>query len=289
MSDTVRTLLAEAAALLRDRAADEARAEAEILLAHILGCERTALWTHPDAPVPAATAARCRALAARRAAGAPVAYLTGRRGFWTLDLAVTPAVLIPRPETELLVEQVLALFPAEPPVHVADLGTGSGAIALAIATERPGWTVVATDASAPALAVAHGNAERLGLDRVSFRLGSWADVLTPGETFELIVSNPPYVAEDDPHLNEGDLPFEPRAALAAGPDGLAAIRELIPAALPHLAPGGWLLLEHGADQGTAVRRLLGEAGLAAVETVRDLAGLERVTRGRWPGAAGTLA
>lgn len=283
MSDTVRALLAEATVLLRDRAGADARAEAEILLAHALGRDRTALWAHPDAAVPVATAARCRALVRRRATGEPVAYLTGRRGFWTLELEVTPAVLIPRPETELLVELTLALLPADQPARVADLGTGSGAIALALASERPRWTVIATDTSSAALAVARGNAVRLGLAGVSFRPGSWAEALTPDETFAAIVSNPPYVAAGDPHLTEGDLPFEPRAALAAGPDGLAAIRALIPAALPHLAPGGWLLLEHGAEQGAAVRGLLREAGLEAVQTAPDLAGLDRVSVGRRPG------
>ena len=280
MSDTVRALLAEATALLRDRAGADARAEAEILLAHALGRDRTALWARPGDPVPAATAARALALIRRRADGEPVAYLTGRRGFWTLELEVSPAVLIPRPETELLVELALELLPADRPVRVADLGTGSGAIALALASERPRWTVVATDASAEALAVARGNATRLGLVGVAFRPGSWADALVPDETFEAIVSNPPYVAEGDPHLAAGDLPFEPRAALAAGPDGLAAIRALVPAVLPHLAPGGWLLLEHGAEQGPAVRDLLLRAGLEAVQTAQDLAGLDRVSRGR---------
>jgi len=282
VSDTVRALLAEAAALLRDRAGGDARAEAEILLAHALGRDRTTLWAHPAAPVPAAPAARCRELVRRRAAGEPVAYLTGRRGFWTLELEVTPAVLIPRPETELLVELTLGLLAADQPARVADLGTGSGAIALALASERPRWTVVATDASADALAVARGNAVRLGLAGVDFRLGSWTEALAPGEPFEAIVSNPPYVAEGDPHLVEGDLPFEPRAALAAGPDGLAAVRALVPAAMPHLAPGGWLLLEHGAEQGPAVREVLREAGLEAVRTVPDLAGLDRVSLGRRP-------
>jgi len=282
VSDTVRALLAEATALLRDRAGADARAEAEILLAHALGRDRTALWAHPEEPVPAATVARARALVRRRADGEPVAYLTGRRGFWTLELEVTPAVLIPRPETELLVELVLELFPADGAIRVADLGTGSGAIALALASERPGWTVVATDASSAALTVARTNGARLGLTGVDFRLGSWADALAPGEAFAAIVSNPPYVAEGDPHLTEGDLPFEPRAALAAGPDGLAAIRALVPAALPHLAPGGWLLLEHGAGQGPAVREVLRQAGLEAVRTVQDLAGLDRVSLGRRP-------
>lgn len=280
MSTTVRELLAESAARLAGRAGDGARAEAEILVAHGLGCDRTALWARPEAAVPPATAAACRELVQRRAAGEPVAYLTGRRGFWTLDLEVTPAVLIPRPETELLVEQALAAFPADAPVRLADLGTGSGAIALAVAAERPAWRILATDASPDALAVARRNAARLGLDGVAFRLGDWAGALGPDERFEVVVSNPPYVAAGDPHLGEGDLPWEPRAALVAGPDGLDAVRRLVPAAVPHLAAGGWLLLEHGADQGEAVRTLLARAGLGDVHTVPDLAGLDRVSGGR---------
>jgi len=280
VSTTVGDLLAESAAGLADRAGDGARAEAEILLAHCLGCDRTALWARPETAVPSAVAAACRALALRRAAGEPVAYLVGRRGFWTLELELTPAVLIPRPETELLVEQVLEAFPADAPVRLADLGTGSGAIALAIAAERPCWEILATDAAADALAVARRNAARLGLAAVAFRLGDWTQAFRPDERFSVIVSNPPYVAEGDPHLVEGDLPWEPRAALVAGPDGLDAIRRLAATAPAHLAPGGWLLLEHGADQGAAVRAILAGAGLDAVHTVRDLAGLERVSGGR---------
>jgi release factor glutamine methyltransferase len=280
VSTTVGDLLAESAAGLADRAEASARAEAEILLAHCLGCDRTALWARPETAVPSAVAAACRALARRRAAGEPVAYLVGHRGFWTLELEVTPAVLIPRPETELLVEQVLAAFPADAAVRLVDLGTGSGAIALAVAAERPCWEILATDAAADALAVARRNAARLGLAAVAFRLGNWTQACRPGERFSVIVSNPPYVAEGDPHLAEGDLPWEPRAALVAGPDGLDAIRRLVAAAPAHLAPGGWLLLEHGADQGAAVRAILAGAGLDAVHTVRDLAGLERVSGGR---------
>jgi release factor glutamine methyltransferase len=280
VSTTVGDLLAESAAGLADRAGDGARAEAEILLAHCLGCDRTALWARPETAVPSAVAAACRALARRRAAGEPVAYLVGHRGFWTLELEVTPAVLIPRPETELLVEQVLAAFPADAAVRLVDLGTGSGAIALAVAAERPCWEILATDAAADALAVARRNAARLGLAAVAFRLGDWTQACRRGERFSVIVSNPPYVAEGDPHLAEGDLPWEPRAALVAGPDGLDAIRRLVAAAPAHLAPGGWLLLEHGADQGAAVRAILAGAGLDAVHTVRDLAGLERVSGGR---------
>jgi release factor glutamine methyltransferase len=221
----------------------------------------------------------------RRAAGEPVASLTGRRAFWSLEVEVTAAVLIPGHETELLVERALDLLAVGRPARVADLGTGSGAIAFALASERPRWTVVAPDASTDALAVARGNATRLGLTRIDFRPGSWTEALAPGETYEALISNTPYVADDDPHLAQGDLRYEPRTALVAGPDGLAAIRALVPAALPHLAPGGWLLLEHGAEQGSAVREVLRGAGLDAVRTVQDLAGLDRVSLGCRPALA----
>jgi release factor glutamine methyltransferase len=280
VSTTVAALLAEAASRLAARAGADARAEAEILVAHGLGWGRTALWARPQAGVAAADLARCLALVARRAAGEPVAYLTGRRGFWTIELEVTPAVLIPRPETELLVELALAWLPEQGPVRVADLGTGSGAVALALASERPDWEILATDASAEALAVARRNAERLGLHGVSFRLGDWTRALHPDERFLAILSNPPYVAEGDPHLAQGDLPWEPRSALVGGPDGLDAIRRLATGAVGHLAPGGRLLVEHGAAQGPAARAILRAAGLAEVQTVRDLAGLERVSSGR---------
>lgn len=280
MSATVRDLLAEAAAQLATRTPEGARAEAEILLARCLDRDRTALWARPETVVAPATASRYRDLVHRRLGGEPVAYLTGRRGFWTLELEVTRAVLVPRPETELLVEAVLARLPADEPARVADLGTGSGAVALALAAERPRWEILATDASPDALAVARRNAARLGLTSVSFRLGDWVQALGPRERFSAIASNPPYVAEGDPHLAEGDLPWEPQTALVAGPDGLDAIRRLVAGAVAHLRPGGWLLLEHGADQGVAVRALLTGVGLTEVHTVPDLAGLERVSGGR---------
>lgn len=256
-------------------------ADAEQLMAHVLGRERGWLYTHGDAVVPEAAAERLEALVRRRLAGEPVAYLVGHRGFWRLDLAVGPATLVPRPETELLVELALERLPVDRDARVADLGTGSGAIALALALERPRARVLATDASAAALALARRNADALGSGaaRVEFRQGDWWAPLA-GETFDLIASNPPYIAEDDPHLARGDLRFEPRAALAAGPEGLDAIRAIVQGAPAHLRPGGWLLLEHGRDQGAAVRALMLQAGLDEVATARDLEGRERVSRGR---------
>lgn len=258
---------------------DSARLDAELLLMRVTGFSRATLHAWPEREVPQAARARFEDLVERRARGEPVAYLVGEREFWSLPLKVTPDTLIPRPETELLVEQALARVPPEARWRIADLGTGSGAIALAIAHERPNCQVVATDASAATLAVAQENATRLGLANVTFRQGSWFEPLR-GERYELIVSNPPYVAEDDPHLERGDLPFEPGAALAAGPDGLRDLRHIVGHAADHLTPEAWLLLEHGWDQGPAVAALLKQQGFAAVGTLNDLAGQDRISLGR---------
>ena len=269
--ETVETLLRQAAAI--------DRVDAEWLLAHSLQIPRSWLFAHSGDAVPAEAAVRFAALLARRQAGEPVAYLTGSQGFWTLDLAVSPATLVPRPETELLVERALARIPVNSASHVADLGTGSGAIALAIAKERPHTAVIATDASAAALEVARGNAARNGITNVEFREGDWLAPLA-GETFDLIASNPPYIAEGDPHLDRGDLRFEPPTALSSGKDGLDAIRSIVRDAPARLAPGGWLLLEHGWDQGALVRALLEAAGFIDVETAHDLEGRDRISLGR---------
>ncbi|MGE4367798.1 peptide chain release factor N(5)-glutamine methyltransferase [Thermomonas sp.] len=276
--------VATVAGLLRIQAAGIDPVDGELLLAEALGRSRSWLYAHPEAPVPAPARARFGALLARRQAGEPVAYLLGRQGFWSLELEVGPATLIPRPETERLVELALARLPAGQPLRVADLGTGSGAIALALARERPQARIVATDASAEALAVARRNAERLGLVQVEFRTGDWLAPLR-GERFDLIVSNPPYIALGDPHLAQGDLRFEPPMALASGADGLDAIRVIVRDADRHLRPGGWLLLEHGWNQGAAVRALLEAAGFVEVATGRDLEGRERISLGRWVQAA----
>lgn len=248
---------------------------------HVTGLARSELVTQGADPLAAEQQQRLHALVQRRAAGEPIAYLTGVREFWSLALHVTPATLIPRPETELLVELALARIPADGNCTVADLGTGSGAVALALAHERPRARVIATDISAAALAVARANAARLDLTHVEFRPGEWLAAL--GDTVvDLIATNPPYVREDDPHLREGDVRFEPRSALTAGADGLDAIRAIAAGAGDRLRPGGWLLTEHGHDQGAAVRALLREKGYLDTESFRDLAGLERVTGGRRP-------
>ena len=255
--------------------------EAELLLAHVMGRSRSWLYAHRDDPVEAVDAERFRALLTRRAAGEPVAYLIGRRGFWSFDLRVTPDTLIPRPETELLVELALARIPPDAPApRLADLGTGSGAIALALAHERRRARVVAVDLSPGALEVARSNAVEQGLANVEFRQGDWLAPLA-GECFDLIASNPPYIAEGDPHLD--DLRHEPAPALSSGRDGLDAIRTIAREAPAHLLPGGWLLLEHGWDQGEAVRGILVAAGFVDVMTDRDLEERDRVTSGRWPG------
>lgn len=266
------------AKLLGDARRDLDAADAEWLLAHAIGHDRGWLYAHADDQVDVAVALAFRALCARRDAGEPVAYLTGRQGFWTLDLGVSPATLVPRPETELLVELALERITTDAPAHLADLGTGSGAIALALASERPLARVVATDASADALAVARGNAATHRIINVEFRQGDWLAPLA-GQRFDLIASNPPYIALGDPHLERGDLRFEPSLALASGLDGLDAIRAILAGAPTHLRPGGWLLLEHGWEQGAAVRALLDAAGFSQVVSVRDLESRERVSLG----------
>jgi release factor glutamine methyltransferase len=254
--------------------------DAELLLAHALGVSRARLKSHPEASRNALEREAYLALIARRAAGEPLAYLIGEREFWSLPFAVGPGVLIPRPETELLVERALALRP-EPTGIVADLGTGTGAIALALALERPGWTVIATDLSPAALAIARRNAAALAARNVEFLGGSWLAPLA-GRRLHLIVSNPPYIAADDPVLASPPLSFEPRMALTCGgPDALAHLREIIRDAPHHLERGGWLLLEHGAMQAAAVARELVARGLTHVRSHRDLAGHERMTEGRW--------
>lgn len=253
--------------------------DAQVLLAHVLGRDRTWLAAHAGDALPRAKAEAFLALAIRRRDGEPVAYLTGLREFWGLPLAVSPAVLIPRPETETVVELALARLPVDRNLAVLDLGTGSGAIALAIAHERPCVQVLATDTSEDALATAQANAQRLGLANVRLLRADWYEGVPPAR-FDLIAANPPYVADNDPHLAEGDVRFEPRAALAPGGDGLGALRTIVGGARAFLAPEGTLIVEHGYDQSEAVRALFADAGLAEVVAARDLAGIPRVVSGR---------
>jgi release factor glutamine methyltransferase len=274
-------LLAKAARRLAE-VGDSPRLEAEVLLAAALGRPRSYPHAWPERIPEPEQAARFAAWLERRLTGEPIAYLLGRREFWSLELNVTPDTLIPRPETELLVELALERLPADRPLAIADLGTGSGAIALALATERSRARIVATDHNPAALRVARGNAERLSILNVEFREGDWCAPLT-GERFDLIASNPPYIAATDARWREGELRFEPSDALVAGEDGLDAIRIIIARAPACLRPGGWLLLEHGYDQGAVVPELLLERGFVEVADHRDAAGVSRASCGRWPG------
>jgi release factor glutamine methyltransferase len=252
--------------------------DSRALLRAALGVGDTHLVAHPGQVLTDRQRDRYLAWVERRRAGEPVAYLTGEREFYSLVFKVTPAVLIPRPETELLVEAALERVPAHAPFRVLDLGTGSGCVAVAIAKHRPRAQVTATEESRDALAVARENAARHG-SGIEFIESDWLDALA-GRRFDLIVSNPPYVAERDPHLSEGDSRFEPRAALVAGADGLSCIRLVITQARTHLEPGGGLLFEHGYDQAARCRALLAQAGYFEVATRHDLAGIGRVTGGR---------
>lgn len=276
----VSDVLAEAAANLASFV-DAPRLEAEILLAHVLNASRSVFRAHPEAIVDAASLGRFRQIVARRRSGVPNAYLIGRREFWSVEFEVDESVLIPRHETECLVEAALALLPRHASAIVADIGTGCGAVAAALAVERPKCRLVATDVSRAALAVAGRNLSRIGARNVALVAGCWLAPLGGG-CVDLLVSNPPYVADGDPHLQRGDPRFEPRIALAGGEDGLDALRVLAADARRCLRPGGHLVLEHGYDQGTATRDLLAAAGYGAIATRRDYAGRERVTQARRP-------
>ena len=276
---TVKAALEEASAAI-------GRVDAQVLLGHVLGVGRAALAAHPMRVLTESEDARADMLFARRAMGHPVAYLVGRREFYGRDFGVGPEVLIPRPETETLVEAALGRAAGIPAPRILDLGTGSGAIAVTLACELPRAAVEAVDASPAALELARANARSHGCEaRIAWHAGDWYAPVA-GRRFDLVVSNPPYVAEGDPHLGSGDLRFEPRAALTDGSgDGLGAIRAIVAGAAAHLAPGGWLLLEHGFDQADAVRALLAQAGLEEPFSLPDLAGIPRVAGARMSSCA----
>lgn len=276
----IRRVLSTAAEHLKSLPQSSPRLEAELLLSEALGQARSYLLAWPDRPLTEEQEQTFSGLLRRRLRGEPVAYILGHREFWCLDLEVTPDVLIPRPETELLVELALDAFPANSAIVAADLGTGSGAIAAALAHERPRWRIFATDMSSAASALAKKNFCRHGLNNVETYEGTWYAAFPEKLKLDIIVTNPPYVADGDPHLKQGDVQREPRSALVAGPDGLGAIRDIISQAPARMSSGGLLLLEHGFDQGAAVRTLLKAAGFEQVHTQRDLAGLERVSGGR---------
>jgi release factor glutamine methyltransferase len=277
-ADTIAVLL-EAARSKLAPLHESPRLDAELILAHVLGRPRSHLYAWPQRRIDAELRRRFESLIERRAAGEPVAYLLGRREFWSLELEVGAATLVPRPETELLVELALSRLPASDPCRVLDLGTGSGAIALALSTERPQWSVTAVEASAGALAIARRNRERLRLNNLTLLRGDWYTPVT-GRHFELIVSNPPYVRRQDPRLTRGDLRHEPRSALDGGPDGLISLARIIAGTANHLSPEGLLIVEHGPDQADSVRELAAGAGLVSIESHRDLAGLTRATSAR---------
>jgi release factor glutamine methyltransferase len=278
MTLSIDAALAQAAARIDS---DSARFDAELLLCHVLEQPRSYLFTWPERALMPAQQAAFEALVTRRERGEPVAHLTGLREFWSLALEVSPDTLIPRPDTETLVEAALERLP-DGDYRVADLGTGTGAIALALASERPRWQVVATDRVEAAVALARRNRDRLGLTRVEVLAGSWCEPLSG--RFDMILSNPPYIDADDPHLRRGDVRFEPHSALVASESGLADIRCIAEQARQYLQPGGWLLLEHGYQQGAATGALLTQLGYGEVQTLADLGGQPRVTLGRWSGS-----
>lgn len=278
---TVKGLLQEAAEKITD--SDTARLDAEVLLSHVLDRNRAWLYTWPDKVLASDLADQFRALLERRSAGEPVAYLTGIREFWGLELACNNSTLIPRPETELLVEQALQLLLPDR-AQVLDLGTGTGAIALALAHERPKWHLRGTDNSAGAIALARANAKKHGIRNVKWFKGDWFQPLDADVRFDLILSNPPYIAEGDALLEQGDVRFEPRSALVSGEDGLDAIRRLVASAGYWLNPKGWILLEHGYNQASDVRQILAAQGFNSIASFEDLAGHKRATLGRWVSA-----
>ncbi len=256
------------------------RLDAEILLAHMLNVSRGYCYSHADQALNLEQQKAYQALIERRMTGEPIAYIVGKQAFWNHDFEVTPDTLIPRPETELLIQLLLSELPTESELQIADLGTGSGAIALTLAKERPNWHITATDFSKEALQVAKKNAQRLSVENIEFSQGSWCLALSQ-TSYHAIIANPPYIATDDPHLGWGDVRFEPTSALISGPDGLSALKEIISNACEYLHNGGYLLLEHGYNQGPAVRELFSSCGFSRIKTEHDLAGHERATSGVW--------
>ncbi len=262
-------------------ASDSARLDAELLLCHSLDCKRSRLYAHPEAELAVPARQTFFELVTERAKGRPVAHLIQEKEFWSLRLQVTRDTLIPRPETEILVEAALPLIPLNQPCSILDLGTGSGAIALALASERPLARVTATDCNNTALKVARHNAEELGIGNVSFIEADWFN-FEHSTLFDLIVSNPPYIDADDPHLQCGDVQFESRQALVASNEGLGDIDHIVSRAQAYLHAGSWLLLEHGYQQGEATRQLFRNNSFTDIRTDNDYAGLERITLGMKP-------
>ena len=268
---TIKLILKESTTALKPHS-DSARLDSELIITHVLSIPRTDFILHPDRVLEMSEIDRIQSLIKKRKQGYPVAYITGVKHFWDVELKVNEATLVPRPETELLVEAALLSFPKEEKVRVIDLGTGSGAIAIAIAKNRPNWDVVACDISEDALKVATENAKNYALDNIEFIQSNWFSDITLSEQFDLIISNPPYIPEQDPHLQQGDVQHEPITALASGPDGLNDIRQLIENAKAFLTERGWLLLEHGYDQAPTVKDIFEQQGYDSVQQAMDLAG-----------------
>lgn len=278
LGPTLAALLQAAIARLADT--DSPRLDAEVLLAHVLGRNRAYLRTWPEREATPEQAQAFHALIERRATGEPIAYLIGEREFWSRNFRVRPGVLIPRPDTELLVELALKRIPTDRPVNVIDLGTGSGIIAVTLAAERPLARVTATDTSPEALAIARKNAAQHEVT-IHFAAGDWFAAVAEDQRFDLVASNPPYIADHDPHLSQGDLRFEPSLALSSGPEGLDALSHIAETARERLTPGGWLLLEHGYDQAPALAECLTAWGYTDIAHHPDLQGHPRVTVARW--------
>ena len=277
MSQTIHDAICRATAILKHTQNDGARLEAELLLASVLDRDRTWLRTWPETTLSPDQQRAFDIRIERRQKGEPMAYILGQRDFWTLTLTVSPATLIPRPETELLVEQALARIPENATWTILDLGTGSGAIALAIACERPHCRLIATDRSLTALSIARKNAQRNAIENIHFLASDWLAAFAPGFQAEMILSNPPYIKVKDPHLSAGDVRFEPPSALAAGREGLDDLQHILTAARSHLEPGGWLLLEHGYDQQAALATLLAQQGYESIRCYHDYADLPRLS------------
>lgn len=259
---------------------DSARLDADLILSYALDMPRTRFITEGGTPVSDTQLEKIQSLLDKRKGGQPIAYITGGKGFWDLELFVNEHTLIPRPETELLVEFALAIFPANKAVNVIDLGTGTGAIAIAIARSRPDWIIIACDKSAEALKVAKRNIEHYQLSNIELIESDWFSSIDSDSSFDLIVSNPPYVAADDPHLMQGDVRFEPVTALRSGPEGLDDIRTIAETARDYLTAHGWLIVEHGYDQGNAVKDIFTKQGYHTIQQSRDLNGHIRATYGQ---------
>lgn len=272
----IREALRKAIVLLEPHS-PSARLDAEILLAHLLMQPRTYLYAYSDTLLTQVQYQNFLQLIEQRKQGTPIAYLTGVREFWSFALKVCDATLIPRPETELLVELALGMLADKPQAHILDLGTGSGAIALALASERPAWQITACDLSEAALQIAEENAARLGLANIYFYHSDWFDKITSDLAFDAIIANPPYIAANDPHLREGDLRFEPQMALVSGDEGLSDLKHIIKHSIARLKPGGLLLVEHGFEQKATVVSMLNEHGYEQIQSWQDWQGNDRVS------------